>query len=328
MKKIGLEEAFSTPDMDKYLEKSLVNHEMTQLKKDLIDLTDTRLRVMDQCDVAKMVLSLTSPGMEGVADLKKAPELASKWNDHLHNGIQNHKDRLKGFACLPMADPEAAANELRRAVLDLDFVGALINGFTRDHNGKPLYYDAPEYEIFWQTAENLGVPIYIHPRVPANNHPESIYHHYPEIRGSEWGFHIETGEHILRLILSGLFDKYPKLKIVIGHMGEMLVFWAKRIDHRLLSEGWNLRTETASRRRAYPVTHYLKKHFHVTTSGYFCDSALRHVIDIMGIDKVCFSIDYPYENCRLACDWFENLDMPQIEKEKIAYINASKLLNL
>ena len=111
-------------------------------------------------------------------------------------------------------------------------------------------------------------------------------------------------------------------------MGEMLVFWAKRIDHRLLSEGWNLRTETASRRRAYPVTHYLKKHFHVTTSGYFCDSALRHVIDIMGIDKVCFSIDYPYENCRLACDWFENLDMPQIEKEKIAYINASKLLNL
>ena len=328
MKKIALEEAIAPLDMAKYLHKNLVNSEMKQLKVDLADFTEQRLQVMDRCDVSQMVLSLTSPGMEGVADLKKAPELATRWNDFLCEGIHRNRDRLKGFACLPMADPEAAAQELRRAVLDLGFVGALINGYTRDASGKPLYYDAPEYYVFWQTAVELNVPIYIHPRVPANDHPDSIYHHYPEIQGSEWGFHTETGEHILRLILSGLFDVFPSLQLIIGHMGEILVFWARRIDHRLEAEGWGLREETASRRRAYSVTHYLQNNLHVTTSGYFCDAALRHVIDIVGIDRVCFSIDYPYENCRLACDWFDKLDLAKADKEKIAHINAARLLRL
>ena len=164
--------------------------------------------------------------------------------------------------------------------------------------------------------------------MPANDYPHAIYHQYPELQGSEWGFHIETGEHVLRLILSGLFDHFPKLKIVIGHMGELVTFWSRRIDHRLDEEGWRLRDETAMRKRAYPITHYLKQNVTVTTSGYFCDAALRHVIDVVGIDKVCFSVDYPYENCRLACDWMDNLAMDQGDKEKIAYINAEKLLKI
>ena len=217
----------------------------------------------------------------------------------------------------------------RWSAVIVGFLGALINGYTPDpRTNRPIYYDCADYDVFWKGVEQLGVPIYLHPRVPPNDFPDSIYHHYPEIQGSEWGFHVETGEHVLRLILSGLFDAYPKLKLVIGHMGEMLVFWVRRLDHRLIREGWHVNPSQHARQRAYTVEHYLKHHFHVTTSGYFCDASLRHVIDVMGIDRVCFSIDYPYENSRLACDWLDHVKLPEADKHKIAYGNAEKLFNI
>ena len=132
---------------------------MQQLKKDLVDLTGKRIEVMNSCGIAQMVLSQTSPGLEGVADQSKAPDLATRWNDHLKEGIAKHKDRLRGFACLPMIDPAAATKELIRSVEDLGFLGALINGYTRDAQGVPIYYDGPEYHEFWHTVEKLDVPI-------------------------------------------------------------------------------------------------------------------------------------------------------------------------
>ena len=329
MKKIALEEAMEPPTLVQALDPALVNDEMQALSKDLQDLSGRRLAIMDTCQIEQSVLSLTSPGLEGLHDRSQAITLASTWNQYLHKGIHNHPDRLKAFACLPMHDPQAATEELKRCVHDFGFVGALINGFTPDPKTKrPLYYDDPRYHVFWREVEQLGVPIYLHPRVPPNDYPDAIYRHYPELEGSEWGFHVETGEHVLRLILSGLFDDFPKLKLVIGHMGELLVFWARRIDHRLNAEGWHLRSETATRRRAYTIEHYLKNNFHITTSGYFCDAALMHVIDVVGIDRVCFSVDYPYENTRLACDWFDRVPLSEEDKIKIAYTNAARLLKL
>ena len=329
MKKIALEEAMEPANLVKSLDPKLVNDQMKLLSEDLQDLTGRRIDIMDECGVSQAVLSLTSPGLEGIADRSKAIDLAKEWNQHLHHGIATHRDRLKAFACLPMHDPKAALEELKRCVHEYGFLGALINGYTPDpKTNRPIYYDCSAYHVFWKGVEQLGVPIYLHPRVPPNDFPDAIYHRYPEVQGSEWGFHVETGEHVLRLILSGLFDVCPKLQLVIGHMGEMLVFWARRLDHRLLREGWHIAPSKHVRQRAYSVEHYLKNHFHVTTSGYFCDASLRHVIDVIGIDRVCFSIDYPYENSRLACDWLENLDFPETDKNKIAYANAERLFNL
>jgi predicted TIM-barrel fold metal-dependent hydrolase len=325
--KIALEEAVVIPGEVNLVPDHLTHHEFSDAYRQLLDLTGERLREMDANGIAVSVISVTSPGLQGLIPDLDAAKVARQWNDYLAESTAVNADRVKCFAALPMRDPDAAIAEMQRAVRELGFLGALVNGYDDGGSGGLRYYDAPEYLPFWHAAEELGMPIYIHPRsAPAGR--ETTYGDYPELRGSTWGFHIETAEHMLRLILSGLFDKTPDLQVVLGHLGEMLPWWCWRIDHRIVREDWQNNPATADRRLQHSVSDYLRRNFLITTSGYFETSALTHTLSVMGPDRVLFSVDYPYESCEEAATWFESLDLPADVHRKIAYDNAARLLKL
>ena len=328
MKKIALEEAFAVKGVENYTPQILKLREFRQNESRLHDLADMRLRAMDEGEIEISVLSATSPSIQGIADPKSEAETARIWNDYVAEAILPNKDRLCAFACLPMRYPDAAIDELRRAVKDLGLVGALINGYDNAGDMEPIYFDAPEYLEFWKAAESLDVPIYIHPRTVPDDR-ETTYKPYPELKSAAWGFHIETGEHVLRLIVSGLFDKVPDLKIIIGHLGEMLPFWCWRIDHRIQREGWDGATAAQNGRpRKLSVTEYVQRNIYVTTSGFFYTPALDHVLEVMSADHVMYSVDYPYEDLAEANEWFKTLDYAPELLCAIAYDNAKRLLKL
>ena len=326
MKKIALEEAVVVPGQELAIPSAL-NPAIALLEADLLDVTGKRLFEMDATETEISVLSLATPGVQGVADASAAASLAREWNDYLAEAVVDHTDRLKVFAALPMRDPQIAAEELSRCVNDLGFVGALINGYDDAGGLEPLYYDTPEYLPFWRAVAELGVPVYVHPRlIPADR--VTTYSPYPELEGAPWGWHVETGEHMLRLILSGLFDEVPNLRIIIGHMGELFVWFAWRTDRRLAQHRQRCGGTGRGGRNLKSVTHYLRTNFWVTTSGWFETPGLQHTLSVVGADRVLYSVDYPFESFRVANEWFESLELPKAEKEKIAYGNAAALLGI
>jgi predicted TIM-barrel fold metal-dependent hydrolase len=327
MRKIVLEEAVVIPGQADVVPEHGIHPEFRDNYPKLLDITGQRLQDMDANEIEVSVISVTAPGLQGVNDRSAAPQLAQKWNNYLAEAVAGHTDRLKVFAVLPTADPQLAAKELQRCIGDLGFVGALINGYDNSGGSEPLYYDAPQYLDFWRAVAEIDVPVYIHPRsVPDDR--ITTYSGYPELRGAAWGFHVETAEHVLRLILSGLFDKVPRLRIIIGHMGELLPYWTWRIDHRIEREGWRNRPETRDRQRKYTVTEYLKSNFYITTSGSFDTAGLEHALKVVGADRILYSVDYPYEDSREANDWFEELSLGEGDKKKIAFDNAAGLLKI
>jgi len=328
MRKIALEEAFAVKGVEEYTPQLLKLREFRQCEAKLHDLADMRLRAMDEGEIEIAVLSATSPGIQGIEDHKAEAETARAWNDYIAEAIEPRKDRLRAFACLPMRYPDAAIDELRRSVKDLGLVGALINGYDNAGGLPPIYYDAPEYLDFWKAAEALDVPIYIHPR-PVPDDRETTYGPYPELKSAAWGFHVETGEHVLRLIISGLFDKAPDLKIILGHLGEFLPFWCWRIDHRIRREGWDGEVAAQNGRpRKLSVTEYMQRNIYVTTTGVFFTPALEHTMRVIGADHVMYSVDYPYEDYVEGNEWFNRLDYAPNVLKAIAYDNAKRLLKL
>lgn len=329
MKKIALEEHVLVPGAGEIVPEHQTHPEFKHQMTALLDITGYRLRAMDEGEIEVSVLSPTAPGLQGLneAGAKEAGKIARRWNDYLAEAVSKNQDRLKVFAALPMCDPELAAQELVRAVKDLGFVGALLNGYDNAGNAPAKYYDAPEYADFWKTAAALDVPVYVHPRsVPDDR--TTTYSGYPQLRGSAWGFHVETAEHMLRLMMSGLFEKFPTLRIIIGHMGEFLPFWAWRIDHRIQREGWDQWAGEYGRPRKLTVTDYMRRNFFVTTSGVFDTDSLKHAISVIGSDRVLYSVDYPYESTTEANEWFEALDLEEPAKRAIAYDNAERVLGL
>ena len=328
MKKIALEEAFAVKGVENYTPQLLKLREFRQCEAQLHDLTDMRIRAMDEGEIEIAVLSATSPGIQGLVDAGKEAETARIWNDYIAEAIQGHKDRLRAFACLPMREPDAAALELERSVKELGLAGALINGYDNAGEQAPIYYDAPEYLDFWKTVEALDVPVYIHPRTVPDDR-ETTYNGFPELKGAAWGFHIETAEHVLRMIVSGLFDKAPGLKIILGHLGEMLPFWCWRMDHRIQREGWDGDVAAANGRpRDLAVTEYVQRNIYAATSGVFNTPMLEHVLKVMGPEHVMYAVDYPYEDPVEANEWFNTLELDQDVLKAIAYDNAKRLLKL
>ena len=326
MKKIALEEAVVVPGQELAV-LTVRNPAIDQWRAELLDITGKRLAEMDATETEISVLSVATPGIEGVADAAMAPPLAREWNDHLAEAVVDHADRFKVFAALPMRDPEAAAEELRRCVYELGFVGALINGYDDAGGLEPLYYDTPQYVPFWRAVAELGVPVYVHPRtVPADR--VTTYAPFPELRAAAWGWHIETGEHMLRLILSGLFDEVPNLRLIIGHMGELFVWFAWRSDRRLRFGRFREPGGGGHGRNKESVTHYLRKNFWVTTSGWFETPGFLHTLAVIGADRVLYAVDYPFESFRDANEWFESLEIDDADKQKIAYGNAAGLLRI
>jgi len=233
--KIGLEEHFAIEVTLNDSKGFLPDDVWPELRGRLIDIHDRRIAEMDRHGVEMMVLSLNAPAIQAMPDPARANEVARRANDFLAEQVTKRPDRFQALAALPMQDPALAAQELTRCVKDLRFKGALVNGFSQLHDPDSMvYYDLPQYWDFWHVVESLDVPFYLHPRNPLPSQAK-IYEGHRWLLGPAWAFGQETAVHALRLIGSGLFDKYPRLAIVLGHMGEGLPYSMWRIDHR---NGW------------------------------------------------------------------------------------------
>jgi predicted TIM-barrel fold metal-dependent hydrolase len=320
--KIALEEHFAIPAT--LADSKVFGADVwEELEPRLTDFQDKRLRLMDASGVEIMIASLNAPAVQAIHDVKRAIHVAREANDHLAAEIAKRPDRFRGFAALPMQDPDVAAQELTRCVKELGFVGALVNGFSQA--GKPdsaLYYDLPQYRPFWHTVAELDVPFYLHPRNPL---PGDIraYEGHNWLLGPSWAFHAETAVHALRLIGSGLFDEFPKLQIILGHLGEGIPAYLWRIDNR---NAWMKARHNYAAKKW--VADYFRTNFVLTTSGNFSTSALDQTITEVGVDRVFWSADYPFEDISDAADWFDALPLSEEDRRKIGRTNALKLFKL
>ena len=292
------------------------------LKRQLVDLHDERIAKMDRLGIEFSILSLNAPAIQAMTNGREAAELARRANDYLAEQVASRPDRFAGFATLPMQDPEAATRELTRCVKHLGFKGALINGFSHNEGVEQsaVYYDEPQYWPFWAELERLDVPFYLHPRDPVTSQ-QLIYNGHPWLLTAAWAFGVETATHALRLMCSGLFDQHPKLRVLIGHLGEGLTFSMWRVDHATRRDPRGIKAQKKP-------SEYFRKHFYVTTSGNFYTPSLISAMLEIGSDHVMFATDYPYERMEQASDWFDSAPISDNDREKIGRLNAIKLFNL
>jgi len=319
--KIVLEEHFALPDTIDDSERYFTPDAWPTMRRRLLDFHEERIRQMDRFGVELAVVSLNAPGVQAVLGARQAVDLSQRANDFLADQVRKNPVRFQGLAALPMQDPDAAARELTRCVAELGFRGALVSGFSQI--GSPdsvAYYDQREYWPFWETVEKLGVPFYLHPRDVSPSQAR-IYEGHPWLFGAPWSFGVETAGHALRLMGSGLFDAYPKLAIVLGHLGEGLPPAIWRIDHRIAKAPRGIPAKKK-------LADYLRQNFYLTTSGNFCTGTLQNALQEMGASRVMFSVDYPFEDIGEAAEWFDNLSLSSEDRLKIASGNAEALFKL
>ncbi len=322
MRTVTLEEHFVTESFVKATEGSghSVPAPIAQLRPKLLDLGAGRIAAMDEGAIDFQVLSLASMGLDALAADVATP-LTRDVNDELAAAISANPKRLGGFAALALQDPGKAAQELDRCITRLGFRGALLDGTTGG-----LFLDDPRFLPVWEAAAALRVPVYLHPAPPPEKVREAYYSGLPGELGmllsiAGWGWHAETGLHTLRLIVSGLFDRLPDLQLIIGHMGEGLPYALARCSGVLSRAAPHLRQ---------PVSEYFQSNIYVTTSGYFTPPPLRCALDVIGIDRVMFSVDYPFSpntNGRAFLDSLTGILSPE-DHAKLAHRNAEKVLKL
>jgi uncharacterized protein len=326
MRIITLEEHISFPELTRRLPADALggfaqSPVMQQLAPKLADVAGERLRSMDENGISLQVLSVDSAG-GNLLDEKEAPAFARDYNDLIAEKINDHPDRFGAFAHLPVSVPEAAADELERAVKDYGFRGAMIRGMVGDQ-----FLDHPRFAPIFERAEALGVPLYLHPGIPPKKVAD-VY--YSDLNGSPemfvplacfgWGWHSETAIHVLRLLAAGIFDRYPNLNIIIGHMGEMLPMMMARSERAFKpgNGGANQRT----------LSETFKKQLYITTSGFFTQPPFKLAVDTFGVDNILFSVDYPFSTNEMGIEFLKNIDLPKADIRKIAYENAERVLNL
>jgi predicted TIM-barrel fold metal-dependent hydrolase len=321
--KIGLEEHFAIPETLQDSAGFVPGDYWTELSSRLLDIHERRLREMDAHGMEMMILSLNAPAVQAIPDRRQAVDIARRANDFLAEQVAKRPDRFQAFAALPMQDPEMAARELERCVVELGFKGALVNGFSQvDTPENCVYYDAPQYEGFWALAEDLDAPFYLHPRNPIKAWAQ-IYDGHPWLMGPTWAFAQETAVHALRLMASGLFDKHPKLKIILGHMGEGLPYNIWRVDNR---NAWVQVPKSYPAKR--PLGEYFQQNFWLTTSGNFRTQTLIDAMLEVGSDRILFSTDWPFENVDHAAVWFDSTSISEADRLKIGRTNAVDLFKL
>lgn len=291
------------------------------LKANLMNIEQQRLERMEQGGTEYSILSLNSPGIQGIPDAKEAIHVAKHANDILAEHVARHPSRLGGFAALPMQDPYAAARELERCVKEFGFHGFMVNGFSQVGDAESVaYYDAPQYKDFWATAAALGKPFYMHPRDPLPSR-EPIYEGFPWLTAATWAFAVETSIHALRLMTSGLFDRNPNLQMILGHLGEGIPFNVWRVDHILKKAPRGLPAQRS-------VGEYLRENVYVTTSGNFRTQTLLSTMLEMGGDRIMYSVDYPFETHDEASQWFDTCSISETDRVKIGRDNARRLFGL
>jgi predicted TIM-barrel fold metal-dependent hydrolase len=324
MRIITLEEHFASPawlDGAGRGTKELAKNPQNPLKEvpaKLIDLGKQRLAEMDAAGIDMQVLSLNSPGVEQL-DEAEAVAVARETNDYLAAAVRAFPDRFGGFAALPLARPDDAAKELERMVHDHGFKGANINGHVRER-----YLDDPFFRPALEAAEALGVPIYLHPTQP----PKAVTNIYfsgfsPEVdyifSTVGWGWHIETAVHVVRMILGGVFDRLPRLQVIVGHMGEGLPFMLERMKGTFSQRLTKLQR---------PVEAYLRENVHYTFAGFNYTPTFLDLLMEVGVDRIMFSCDYPYGSMSKGRAFLDGLPVSDADREKIAYGNAVKLMGL
>ena len=328
MRVVALEEHFTVPALARRIDPDAMSRRGFRPRKaptsgpnplDLLpDIGEARLKAMDAAGITIQVLSNTGPGPDLVPGADGIA-LARELNDHLAAAIARHPDRYAGFAVLPTQSPEACAAELSRAVKDLRFSGALINGTTQGR-----FLDHPSYDGLLAAAVELDVPIYIHPHLPPEPVRQAYYSDLPPgaarvLQSAAWGWHSETAIHVLRLVMAGTLDRHPRLKLIIGHMGEMLPMMLQRID-----EVSAVDTDHLSR----PVSRAILDQVWLTTSGNFSEPPLLAALLTFGIDRIMFSVDYPYSPNSKGRDFLGRLSLAPADMAKFTHRNADALLKL
>jgi predicted TIM-barrel fold metal-dependent hydrolase len=287
------------------------------IDKRLYDLGALRLKEMDEAGIDIQVLSHGAPSTQKLpAD--SAARVATAVNDRLAAFVKSNPKRFAAFCALPTADPAAAADELERCVTQHGFKGAMIHGLA---NGE--FVDLPKFWPIYARAEQLDVPIYFHPSLPDPRVTEIYYQEYakdfPLVVRPAWGFTVETATQAIRLILSGVFEKHPKLKIILGHLGETIPFLLWRIDSALKRPG----------QKPLAFRDVFSRNFYVTTSGFFSNPALLCCVMEMGVDHILFAIDWPFVlDNRPAVQWMNGVPLSAEDKAKILSGNAERLLRL
>jgi predicted TIM-barrel fold metal-dependent hydrolase len=296
----------------------------------LSDVGAERIRLMDAAGIDVQVLSLVQPGVQILADdeAELAVAVSREVNDWLADAIAAYPTRFAGFATLPTQSPPHAADELQRSVRDLGFVGALINGHT---NGR--YLDDPTFDPLLARAASLGVPIYIHPTDPPEAVSDVYYAPFGSALVPTWGWPVETGTHLLRLICAGVFDRHPNLKIIVGHMGELLPYCFTRLNAGLTMAGWLLAAESDNQDEPHPVMrntvgYYLRRNVFITSSGVFDVPVFDCGRAMLGLDNLMFSVDYPFQDNFAAIEFLQRCDLSPDDRERFAHHTAEVLLGL
>jgi predicted TIM-barrel fold metal-dependent hydrolase len=318
--KVALEEHFVPAGLTDVITNPGWSPAAWQRTLDLLTDTEQRLEKMDRAGVEIAVLSLGSNGIQDVLEPARAAAVATEVNDALADVVAAHPDRYLGLAALPMLDVDAAVAELDRCVRTLGFKGALVNGYSSDGSlERGRYYDDPRYDPLWERFAELKVPFYLHPRNPLPDQ-RRIYEGREQLLGPTWAFGAETAVHALRMLIGGVFDRFPDLIVVLGHLGELLPFAIRRLEQRL------------SRRSdidlARPAAEYLQENFYLTTSGNFHTPSLIGILLELGADRLLFAADYPFEELDDGARWLDAVPISEPDRRKIASENARRLLGL
>lgn len=338
-RRIATEEAFLTHDLlNQYKAllasgashdpgfESLVGYYMThpserptQVRERMLDLDDRRIADMDASGIDVQILSLTSPGVQ-VFDAPTAAALAASSNDELAAAVARHPGRYAGLAAVAPQDPGGAAREMERGITKLGLKGVIINSHTHGE-----YLDHPKFSPIFEAAEALGVPIYLHPNTP----PPAMIGPLIEsgLDGAIYGFAVETGMHILRIITSGVFDRYPRLKMVVGHCGEAIPFWFSRIDFMHRGAVRSNRYDCLKPLKKQP-SDYFRENFYVTTSGVAWEPTIMFVRGLMGADHLLYAMDYPYQYVPEEVTLCDALPMNDADKRRFFQSNAESLFHL
>jgi 5-carboxyvanillate decarboxylase len=285
----------------------------------LQDIGEQRIRDMDETGIAMQILSLTNPGVQ-IFDAATGAALATTFNDQLAEAIRKYPDRFSGLAAIAPQDATGAAKELERSVRKLGLKGAIINSNTRGE-----YLDDPKFWDIFAAAESLNVPVYLHPSTPSAR----MYSPFADwgLEGAIYGFAVETSLHLLRIILSGVFDRFPKLRMVVGHLGEGLPYWFFRLDFFHRANVATNRYPNVKKLNKKP-SDYLKENVWVTTSGMAWEPPILYCQKVLGVDRVLYAMDYPYQFVPEEVKVTDNLPISEVCKKKLYQTNAEKVFRL
>jgi len=328
MRTVALEEHFSVPHLARRIDQGTISRRGYRPRTPvanapnplelLPEIGAPRLKSMDEAGISVQVLSISGPG----PDLVPGPDgvaMARAVNDHLAEAVARHPDRFAGFAALPLQSPDASAGELARAVRELGFLGAIVNGTTEGR-----FLDHPSYDGLLAAAVELDVPIYIHPHIPPESVRQAYFSDLPPGAGrvletAGWGWHSETAVHLLRMVLAGTLDRHPRLKLIVGHMGEMLPMMLDRADAVFRHDIGHL---------TRPISRAILDQVWITTSGIFTEPPFLAALLTFGIDRIMFSVDYPYAPNAAGRAFLDRLSLAPADMAKLAHGTADALLRL